>query len=439
VAILVLGAGIVGSAAAWDLRRRGFDVAVGDSDAEAAERIGYSCGAHPVGLDVADVSELMAVLEGFQLVVNAVPYRYGLSVASAALATDTHYLDFGGSPTVVAAQQRLHEDAVDAGVMIVPDCGLAPGLANVLAENLIRTAQDGVIDSIQIRVGALPQKPLGTLGYQLAFNPAGLINEYAEPCEVILDGRYATVEPLTRLEEVAWANWGPLEAFSTAGGTSTMSKSHEGRVTNLEYKTLRFPGHGRIFRAMLELGLFDESSRVIANVSVSPRALLIDALERTLPRNDPDVVLVRVWREQDGMVTSVQIEDKAHGAFSALARTTAFPATALADLIVSGRVLRPGVLTMSEAVNAPDLMSELADVGIAAVTSETQGGSRLLRDACLHGTDLVAGLDIEEVQLGRVNHKIHRRTIRDIDVGTDPCGEFRVVTERGRIRSGIRK
>jgi len=371
MAVLVLGAGIVGSAAAWDLRRRGFDVAVADDDAEIAERIAHAYGAQNLRLDVGDAKELMAVLEGFDLVVSAVPYRYGYGVASAAVATSTHYVDFGGNPTVVAAQRRLHEDAFEAGVMIVPDCGLAPGLANVLAEDLIRTAQDGVIDSIQIRVGALPQEPLGALGYQLAFNPAGLINEYAEPCEIIQNGSYATVEPLTRFEDIAWKGWGPLEAFSTAGGTSTMCRIHEGRVTDLEYKTLRFPGHGRVFRSMLELGLFDESSRVVGNASVSPREVLIDALARTLPRDHPDIVLVRVWREQQGTVTSVQIEDKAHGAFSALARTTAFPATALADLIVSGRVRRPGVLTMNEAVDAPDLMAELAAVGIVAETSIT--------------------------------------------------------------------
>ncbi|MCL1593077.1 MAG: saccharopine dehydrogenase NADP-binding domain-containing protein [Actinomycetia bacterium] len=369
MAILVLGAGIVGSAATWDLRRRGYDVVVADDDFERAERIATSYGSQPAHLDVADASELMRMFEAFDLVVSAVPYRFGFGVASAALATGTHYLDFGGNPSVVAAQKHLHGEAIESSVMIVPDCGLAPGLANVLAEGLIRSASEGVIDSIQMRVGALPQEPLGALGYQLAFNSAGLINEYAEPCEVIEDGLYATVEPLSRLEDVAWANWGPLEAFSTAGGTSTLCRSHEGNVRNLEYKTLRFPGHGRIFRAMLELGLFDESSHLVGNRQIEPRAVLIDSLQRSLPRDQPDIVLVRVWREHHGETTSLQIEDRAHGAFSALARTTAFPATALADLIASGRVHKPGVRAMHEAVETQDLMRELTSVGIIAVES----------------------------------------------------------------------
>jgi len=367
MATLVLGAGIVGSAAVWDLRRRGHEVTVADANVETVERIASAYGATPATIDVAYGRELMELVGLHDIVVSAVPYRFGYAVASAALATNTHYLDFGGNPTVVAAQKRMHGDAVANGVMVVPDCGLAPGLANVIAEDLIRSASDGPIDAIQIRVGALPQAPVGALGYQLAFNPAGLINEYAEPCEVIENGRHAKVEPLSRFEEVTWPEWGPLEAFSTAGGTSTMCVTHEDRVRNLEYKTLRFPGHGAMFRSMYEIGMFDESHHRVGTVEIAPRAVLIEALARSLPRDEPDVVLIRVWRDQRDRRETFQIEDKAHGAFSALARTTAFPATALADLIARGTVMRPGVLSMNEAVTGPELLPELVSVGIEAV------------------------------------------------------------------------
>ncbi len=366
MASLVLGAGIVGSAATWDLRRRGHEVTVADVDRETTERVAEAFGATAVTMDVSKGRDLMELIGFHDVVVSAIPYSYGYAVASAALASGTHYLDFGGNPSVVAAQTRMHQDAVDNNVMIVPDCGLAPGLANVIGEGLIESADDGVIDSIQMRVGALPQTPIGTLKYQLAFNPAGLINEYAEPCEVIEDGHHATVEPLARFEDVAWANWGPLEAFSTAGGTSTMCLTHEERVDRLEYKTLRFPGHGSVFRALYEIGMFDESPRQIGSAEVAPRSALIGALERTLPRDEPDVVLVRVWRDQAGVRTTYQIEDTAHGAFSALARTTAFPATALADLMVRGAVHRPGVRAMHEAVRESELLPELAAVRIIA-------------------------------------------------------------------------
>ena len=367
--ILVLGTGIVGSAAAWDLRRRGFAVTVADVDGESVERVANAYGATAAIIDVTDARDLMDLMSMHDLVVSAVPYRFGYAVASAALATTTHHLDFGGNPSVVAAQRRMHDDAETNGVMIVPDCGLAPGLANVIAEDLIATADEGVIDSIQMRVGALPQDPVGALGYQLAFNPAGLINEYAEPCEVLIEGRHAKVQPLSHFEEVPWADRGALEAFSTAGGTSTMTYAHEGRVRSLEYKTLRYPGHGAVFRALYEIGLFDQTPHRFGGVELAPRAVLIDGLERTLPRDGADVVLVRVWRDQDGKRTVVEIEDTAHGAFSALARTTAFPATALATLIANGTVLRPGVLAMHEAVTAAELMPELSDVGIVGTRS----------------------------------------------------------------------
>lgn len=366
--ILVLGAGIVGSACVWDLRRYGHDVTVADADSEMAERVALAYGATPTMVDAANGRALTDLIGGHDVVVSAIPYSFGHAVTSAALSTGTHCLDFGGNPAVVASQRHLHDDAVARGVMIVPDCGLAPGLANVLAEDLIESADDGVIDSIQIRVGALPRHPRGVLGYQLAFSPAGLINEYAEPCEVLIDGRYATVDPLAHFEDVAWAEWGPLEAFSTSGGTSTLCQVHEERVMSLEYKTLRYPGHGRIFRALYEMGLFDETPRHLGAVDVAPRSLLLDALERTMPRGDPDVVLLRVWRDQRGARTSYEIADTSHGAFSALARTTAFPATSLAHLVSEGTVFRPGVRAMHEVVAASELMPLLAPVGITMDT-----------------------------------------------------------------------
>lgn len=364
MATLVLGAGIVGSAATWDLVRRGHDVTVADGNLSAAQESASASGARAHHIDVSDQDALLELLDSYDVVVSAVPYRYGPSVASAAVETGTHYLDFGGNPTVVQAQKRLHEEAIAAGVMIVPDCGLAPGLANVMAEDLILSAEPGPIESIQIRVGALPQRPSGALGYQLAFNPAGLINEYAEPCEIVEGGVYQTVQPLTRTESVEWQEWGPLEAFATAGGTSTMPLRHADRVSNLEYKTLRFPGHANVFRALLEMGLFDETPRSVGATTVAPRDVLIDALNRTLPRNTPDVVLIRVWRDQFDERSTLEVVDVEADGVSALARTTAFPATALADLIHRGAVLRPGVETMNEAVRGDELLPELEAVGI---------------------------------------------------------------------------
>ena len=361
--VAVLGAGIVGSAAAWDLARRGHTVDLGD--VTAPDEVAASVGARAIAVDASDPSSIAAFIGEYELVVSAVPYAFGMTVASAAVAGGTHYLDFGGNPAVVARQLTLDEAARAAGVAVIPDCGLAPGMANVLAVGVVEMLGEGPIDSVRLRVGALPAVPIGALGYQLAFNPAGLVNEYAEPCEVLVDGAYATVEPLTEIEDVEWDGWGPLEAFHTAGGSSSLPRMWEGRVADLNYKTLRFPGHGHVFRSVLEMGMFDESPQ--PGTGVAPRSVLLEALRANLPAGADDVVLVRVWatatRHGEHRTAGYQVVDRHDGRFSALARTTAFPATALADQILAGAAV-PGARTMDGAISAPVLIESMVPVGI---------------------------------------------------------------------------
>lgn len=366
--VVVLGGGIVGSAAAWDLSRRGHDVTVADQDLAAASGAARVAGARPATLDARDGKAVRRLLEPHDVVVSAVPYSFGVAIASAAVDTRTHYLDFGGNPTIVAAQRSLDGPAREAGIAVIPDCGLAPGMANVLATGAVAALGEGPIEEVRLRVGALPAHPRGALGYQLAFNPAGLINEYAEPCQVLIGGVREELEPLTEVEDVAWEGWGPLEAFHTAGGSSSLPARWEGRVASLDYKTLRFPGHGAIMRAMLEMGLFDEEPQ--PGTGVAPRSVLLEALAQHLPRGAEDVVLVRVWAaaDRDGRrrVAGHQVEDRHDGTFSALARTTAFPTTALAHLLATGSVAVRGVATMDEAFDADAMLQALAEVGVRA-------------------------------------------------------------------------
>ena len=364
--IAVLGTGIVGTAAAWDLTRRGHEVVVADARSEAAGGAARLSGARAVTVDATNDAAVRRLLADCDAVVSAVPYALGVAVAEAAIASGTHYFDFGGNPTIVGKQLLLDDAARRADVAVVPDCGLAPGMADVLAVGVVAELGDGPIDEVRLRVGALPAAPTGALGYQLAFNPAGLINEYAEPCEILSDGRYATVEPLTEIEAVAWEGWGPLEAFHTAGGSSSLPRRWEGRVRDLDYKTLRFPGHCSSFRAMLEIGLFDENPQ--PGSGVAPRTVLLEALRQHLPAGAPDLVLVRVWAVADRggkrRTAGFQVEDVHDGRFSALARTTAFPATALAHLVVTGAVSTRGACTMDGALDATAMIDALAGTGI---------------------------------------------------------------------------
>jgi saccharopine dehydrogenase-like NADP-dependent oxidoreductase len=146
-----------------------------------------------------------------------------------------------------------------------------------------------------------------------------------------------------------------------------MCQEYEGIVQELEYKTLRYPGHGRAFQAMRELGLFDTQTRHIANVDIAPRSLLLDLLAERLPSGAPDIVLVRVTVTAGGSRTSLQMEDFHDGRFSALARTTAFPATALCDLVVRGDIKFRGAAAMHTVANRDLLMRELTQVGVVAV------------------------------------------------------------------------
>ena len=234
-------------------------------------------------------------------------------------------------------------------------------MANVLAMGAVDALGNGPVDELRIRVGALPASPTGSLGYQMVFNPVGLINEYAEPCEVLRRGEPTEVEPLTEVETVTWEPYGPLEAFHTAGGSSSLPQRLAGRVAELDYKTLRYPGHAAAFRAMLEIGLFDETPQ--AGSGVAPRTVLLKALAAHLPRGGTDVVLMRVWARSGDVTTGHEMVDHNDERLTALARTTAFPATALADLIMKGSV-EPGARTMGDAMTASDLVKGLDAVGI---------------------------------------------------------------------------
>ncbi len=362
---LVLGSGIVGRAAAWDLDRRGHRVTIADANAVAAQRVGEELDIPWQKIDATDGIAVDEIMGLHDTAISAVPYLFGMELATRAANSGCHYFDFGGNPTIVKQQLRLDDTARSADVALVPDCGLAPGLANVLAAGLIAKAPAEAIDDVQIRVGVLPQAPIGTLRYQLAFYAGGLINEYAEPCEIIQAGVVATVDPLTRFEQIEWGDrWGSLEAFSTAGGTSTMCQDYEGRVNQLEYKTLRFPGHGSVFASMREIGLFETQPGDFTGAEVAPRTVLLDLLTEHLPRGEPDVTLVSVAVSAEGYNAEIRIEDVDDGQFSSLARTTAFPATALCDLIIRGLVDFRGAAAMHAVAPADLLMSELSQVGI---------------------------------------------------------------------------
>ena len=367
VKILVLGAGRMGHGAIHDLtRQRDVEsVTVADMAGERAQKVAARAGngkAIPLALDVNDHRRVVDVMRGHDAVMSCVLYGLNEQLARAAIEARTNFCDLGGNNAVVAAELALDDAARKAGVNIIPDCGLAPGMTQVLVAH--GAARFDALDEIHIRVGGLPEKPKPPLEYQLVFSVEGLINEYIERARVIRGGRIVELESMTEVENLEFpAPYGRMEAFQTSGGTSTLPETFLGRVKELDYKTIRYPGHCAKFKTMIDLGLCSSEPLPLNGMRVAPRRLLADLLVRNLPADEPDVVLVRVEFAGDGRRLRYDIIDRFDetAGLSAMMRTTAFPAAIVALMMARGQIERKGALPQERCV-PPDLfMRALAE------------------------------------------------------------------------------
>ncbi len=365
---LVLGAGQQGRAIAFDLLQDPeAEVVLADQDPDLLEEV-YSWLDNPrVDLEPLDADsreEVRTAMEEADVAINALPYRFNLDVTTDAIATGTHLVDLGGNNDVVHAQLELDQQARDAGIVVIPDCGLAPGLANILAADTCDRLTR--VKHLKIRVGGLPQRPQGEFDYMLTFNIEGLLNEYSEPVLAVRDGDIVTLEPLTDVERVTFPDpWGELEAFNTSGGLSTLPRTLGHKVENMDYKTLRYPGHAEKVRALYEQGLFSREPRQTSAGPVVPRELLAKMFEDTCNYPEADVVLLRIVAiGQKGsvplMVRTQIIDrfDKENG-ITAMMRMTGYPTSIIAQMIARGDVGDRGVVPGERAVNKQIFRDEL--------------------------------------------------------------------------------
>jgi lysine 6-dehydrogenase len=378
---LVLGAGMMGRAAAYDLARMdpSSSVVVADINGEAAGEVARLAGpnARPLAMDVRSDPELAAALAGMDVVVSAVSYSVNERLTRAVIDAGVHMCDMGGNNEVVDRQLAMNDAAVMAGVTVVPNCGLAPGLINVLAMDGIRAFDS--VESVRLRVGGLPMHPRPPLQYQLVFSVEGLINEYIEPVEVIRDGRRAAAQPMGDLESLRFPEPFPaLEAFNTSGGLSILPRLLEGKVTELDYKTIRYPGHCEKMRTLLDLGFASQEPIMLGNSVRTSRELFSELLRRKLDTGGPDVVLARstVTGTRAGVRARLVSElvdyyDEASG-MSAMMRTTAYPTTIIAHQLAHGVITRRGVHTPETCAPAAAMVEELARRGIRVTTSLTE-------------------------------------------------------------------
>lgn len=371
---MVIGAGRMGLAIAYDLVNNDQveSVMLVDSDPAQLDLTRSLLASRKVTerrVSVEDDRELARLMREVDGAVSAVPYRYNLKLSRLAIANSCHFCDLGGNNEVVRAQFALNEQAREAGVKILPDCGLAPGLVSVLVaagvSRLDRT------DAVHIRVGGLPLYPDPPLNYFLVFSPTGLINEYIEPVTVLRDGRICELPSLAEVETLYFPEpFGELEAFTTSGGASTLPETYEGRIRELDYKTIRYKGHCEMIRLLVKLGLTSNDPVELDGAAVKPRTLLEHLMVRNLPKTGPDIILLRtqVAGVRNGKLTTVDFElidheDQDTG-LSAMMRATAFPAAVALQFLMTNTVQGVGVLKQEVAVPPDAFIKALCARGL---------------------------------------------------------------------------
>lgn len=332
--VAVIGLGKVGELVAVLLAESGFTV-VG---LDAAPRPGLTFDA--AALDVTDRVALEKSLSDVDAVVSCLPYHLNITVAEAAHATSTHYVDLTEDVPTTNRVIELSQDR--AGTVFAPQCGLAPGLIGIVGASIASGFEQ--IRSIELKVGALPQNPTGLLGYAVNWSPEGVVNEYLNDCEVLRSGQRQMVPAMTEPERVLIGGM-ELEAALTSGGLGTMCQTYEGRATRLDYKTLRYPGHFRQMRFLFdELNLREERELV--------GRLIVDAKP---PVNDDIVYLhAAVEGRKDGQPfreTHVRgytpIEIAGH-TWRAISWTTAASVVSVVELIADGRLPQSGFIRQED-------------------------------------------------------------------------------------------
>ncbi|WP_425400949.1 saccharopine dehydrogenase C-terminal domain-containing protein [Aeoliella sp.] len=338
----ILGAGKIGRAIARILQHAGdYQVRVGDVSDEA---LNILVGQTPVDtqvLDVASTDEVSKFLDGLDGVVSACSFDVNEGIARAAHAAGISYFDLTEDVATTAAVRAIGEEAKE-GQIFMPQCGLAPGFIGILAFDLCKHFEQ--LDRVKMRVGALPLYPDNMLKYNLTWSTDGLINEYCNPCEAIREGNRVSLQPLEGLEQFA-LDGVDYEAFNTSGGLGTLCETLEGRVNDLDYKTVRYVGHRYLMSFLLQGLRFHDQ-----------RPLLKKLLEQAVPCTNQDVVLVfsTVTGWVDGEYQQVADARKIYHAdihglsASSIQITTATSLCAVVDLWREGKLPERGFVRQED-------------------------------------------------------------------------------------------
>jgi lysine 6-dehydrogenase len=385
--IAVLGAGLMGKEAARDLVNSDgvTQVVIADVDISKAEQVCHHLNSEKLSaacIDATNDAQLADFMKDFDVIINALFYTFNEKVARLAIQVGVNSVDLGGH--IGHATEKvleMNEEAVKAGVTLIPDLGVAPGMINILSGYGV--SQLDQADSIRLMVGGIPVKPEPPFGYNHVFSMEGVFDHYTDPSLVIRDGKKMEVPSLSEIETVYFEKFGPLEAFHTAGGTSTLSLSYPDLKT-LEYKTIRYPGHAEKFQLLVDLGLTKRDHIVeVDGTPVNIRKTMLKVLDPIVDlRDKDDVVLLRVTVSgvKDGEDASFNFEmttfnDKINHV-TAMARSTAYTISAVAQMIGSGVITKKGVYAPENIVPGDKYIKEMEKRGV--IIKESKGATTLV-------------------------------------------------------------
>jgi len=378
--MLVLGAGLQGSACAYDLLQdkeveqvRLADVKISHLPDFLAPYSGERL--IPTPLDVRDTEAVKGLMRECDAVMSAIPYYFNFEMARLAVEAGVHFTDLGGNTEIVNQQKTLDAEARRKNITVVPDTGLAPGMVNILAEHGIR--QLDTVRTVRIYVGGLPQEPQPPLNYQIVYSLEGVLDYYTTLSWVLRNGKRTQVRALSELEPVKFGDGvGTLEAFHTAGGLSTMAFRYEGKIPEMEYKTLRYPGHAERMEAIRDLGLLDLEPVEVKGMKVIPREAFMAIVGPRLTKPEgKDLVALRVvvsgtkgGKPKTHSFELIDRYDETHHV-SAMMRTTGYSLSITGMMQVRGYVKPAGVHTPDECMPPERYIAELGKRGIRIVAS----------------------------------------------------------------------
>ncbi|MCU9593989.1 saccharopine dehydrogenase NADP-binding domain-containing protein [Caldibacillus thermolactis] len=371
----VLGAGLMGKEAARDLSKSSGVTFVGIADVNygRAKKAELEIGSDKVKafkVNADNEEELENYMKQFDCIINALFYSFNVKVAKTAIKVGVHSVDLGGHIGHITDEVlKLEEKAKAANVTIIPDLGVAPGMINILSGYGVSKLSK--VKSIKLYVGGIPLRPEPPLEYNHVFSMEGLFDHYTDPALIIRNGKLMEVPSLSEVEPIYFEKFGPLEAFHTSGGTSTLSKSYP-ELETLEYKTIRYPGHAEKAKLLVDLNLTRNDYFVeIDGMKVNPRKVLLKVLDPIVELKDKeDVTLLRVIvsglkdiKEVSYTYEMICYKNNKENV-TAMARSTAYTISVVAQMIAKGVINKRGVFPPEQVVPGQTYIEEMEKRGV---------------------------------------------------------------------------